>query len=290
MTVKKVFLCVFLFLIFSISAIGQNSNFKAIFIKAQQENKEVVVTLSDGNTFSGFVESIDEESAGVTTKNGLFNFRYDKISNVKIVDSANRTSKWYANPASNKLFVTQSGRMLEKGSGYYQNTYIFISSFTYGLFQNLSINAGFSTFPGLGFDNQFYTIGVKAGVNLNENISISGTFRNYQFPDFSESASTFFGAATYSNQELDLTGGIGIGLNDEGSSDPVFILGGQLRVSQRIALVSENLILPDGTGSIYTLGSFGVRFINPKTAIDLGFFTGEDIGAIIPFASFLIKL
>ena len=206
------------------------------------------------------------------------------------MNPSDRTSRWHQNPASNKLFLTQSGRMLEKGSGYYQNTYIFFSSFTYGAFQNLSINAGFSTFPGLGIHNQFFTIGAKIGVNLNEQFSFSGTIRHYQIPDFDESATTLFGAATFSKNELDLTGGVGIGLGSEGSSEPVFILGGQLRVSERIAVLSENLIFPDGSGDVYPLGSLGIRFLSPKAAIDLGFFAGQDIGSFIPFASFAIKI
>jgi len=289
MSAKRLLFLVTFCFAFTLSVSAQISEFKATFVKAQQNNQEVAVTLSDGNTFSGFVVSVDEESAGVKTKDGVFNFQYDRIKEVRIVDPTDKTSRWYQNPASNKLFLTQSGRMLKKGSGYYQNTYIFISSFTYAIFQNLSLNAGFSTLPGLGIENQFYTLGAKLGVDVSSSFSVSGTFRHYQFPDFGESANTMYGAVTFTKNELDITGGVGIGLSNESNSDPIFILGGQLRVSERIALLSENLIYPDGSGEVYPLGSFGIRILSPKGAIDLGFFAGEDIGAFIPFASFAIK-
>ncbi|MEP1152369.1 MAG: hypothetical protein ABJH08_11630 [Balneola sp.] len=288
MIIKKVFLASLLSLFFSSAAFSQISKFKATFIKAQQENKEVVVTLSDENTFSGTVVSIDDESAGVKTPDGLFNFRYDRIINVKIVDPNNTTSRWRENPAKNKLFITQTGKMLDAGSGYYQNTYIFFSNFSYGISNYLSVDAGFSMIPGIDVLDQMFSIGAKAGTSFNNTISISGNIKYYKIFDIDEGVTSLFGSFTYSRSRLDLTAGTGIGFSSNSTSNALLILGGQFRLTERFALLSENIILPAGDTDTESLISFGGRVIGSKSAFDLGFFAIADEN-LVPFVSYTLK-
>lgn len=288
MSIKKVFLAFLLPLIFSITTFAQISKFKSTFIRAQQENKEVVVTLSDENTFSGFVVSIDDESAGVKTSNGIFNFRYDRINNVQIVDENNTTSRWRDNPAKNKLFITQTGKMLDKGSGYYQNTYIFLSNFSYGLTNVFSIDAGFSMIPGLDISNQLFTVGAKAGASFNNTISVSGNIKYYKIFDIDEGVTSLFGSVTYSKSRLDLTAGTGVGFSKNNSSNAILILGGQFRITERFAFLTENIILPAGDVDTESLLSFGGRVISSKSAFDLGFFAISDAN-MVPFVSYTLK-
>lgn len=269
----------------SVTVFGQRSQFKATFIKAQQENKEVVVTISDGNTFSGFVESIGEESAGVKTKDGVFNFRYDRIVDVRIVNSEDESSRWNENPAKNKLFVFQTGKMLDAGSGYYQNTLIFFSNFVYGITENISVDAGFSIFPAIGIENQLYSIGAKIGTSIGETLFISGNIKRYRLFDGYEYINTAYGSVTFSKKRLDLTGSTGIGFAKSESTKPIFIVGAQYRVSEVFMLLSENLHLPSGNSSSETIYSFGGRLIIVKSAFDFGFATenGDDFFPIISY-------
>lgn len=288
MNIKKISLVSLFCLFCSISVFGQISRFKATFIQAQEENKQVTVTLSNGNTYVGSVVSVDDESAGVETEDGVFNFRYDRIERVVIYDPNDKTSGWRDNPAKNKLFVTQTGKMLDGGSGYYQNTYIFFSNFAYGLTNNISIDAGFSMIPGLGIENQLFTIGAKAGSSINQTLYFSGNIKYYRVPETNEGVTSLFGSLTYSKTKLDLTAGAGVGFALDETSDALIILGGQYRISERIALLTENIILPPGDGESEALLSFGGRIISSKSAFDLGFFTVE--GSIfVPFVSYTIK-
>jgi len=287
MNIKRVVFSLSFIFLFSFSVFSQVSQFKATFIKAQQENKEVVVTLSDGNTYSGYVDSINETSAGVKTKNGVFNFRFDRVINVKIIDPNDKSSRWKDNPAKNKLFITQTGKMLDKGSGYYQNTYIFFSNFSYGISNSISIDAGFSMLPGLGIENQLYTVGAKIGTSLNSTLYVSGNVKYYKILDFDEGVTSLFGSITYSRSRLDLTAGTGVGFANNNSSNALLIIGGQYRVNERFAFLSENIILPAGDTNSEALISFGGRFISTKSAFDLGFFSIEE--TLFPFVSYTIK-
>ena len=287
MSTKHPFLLTFFSLFFSLTVTAQTSEFKATFIKAQQENKQVTVTLTNENTYVGDVVSVDEESAGVRTKDGVFNFRYDRIQSVRIYNPSDVTSGWRDNPAKNKLFVTQTGKMLDKGSGYYQNTYIFFSNFSYGITNSFSIDAGFSMIPGLGIENQMFTAGAKIGTSLNSTLYISGNIKYYKFFDIDEGVSSLFGSITYSKSRLDLTAGTGVGLAEGSSSDALLILGGQYRISERFAFISENIFFPTGENESTALVSFGGRIIGSKSAFDLGFFGIEE--TLIPFVSYTLK-
>ncbi|MEQ9278545.1 MAG: hypothetical protein RLN83_03530 [Balneola sp.] len=286
MTYKHSFLTFFL-LCFSLSVFAQTSEFKATFIKAQQEDKQVTVTLSNGTTYVGKVVSIDEESAGVQTKDGVFNFRYDRIQNVRIYNPNDKTTGWRDNPAKNKLFITQTGKMLDQGSGYYQNTYIFFSNFSYGITNGISIDAGFSMIPGLEIANQMFTAGAKIGTSLNSTFYIAANLKYYKFFDIEEGVTSIFGSITYSKSRLDLTAASGIGLSAGSSSDVLLILGGQYRISERFAFISENIFFPTGESESTALVSFGGRVIGSKSAFDLGFFGIEE--TLVPFVSYTLK-
>lgn len=287
MNIKKISLACLFCLFCSISVFGQISRFKATFIEAQEENKQVTVTLSNGNTYVGKVISVDEESAGVETSDGLFNFRYDRIRNVKLYDPNDKTSGWRDNPAKNKLFITQTGKMLDRGSGYYQNTYIFFSNFSYGITNNISISTGFSMIPGLGIENQMFTAGAKVGTSLNSTLYVAGNIKYYKFFDIDEGVTSLFGSITYSKSRLDLTAATGIGLADGSSSDALLILGGQYRASERFAFISENIFFPTGDNESTALISLGGRIISSKSAFDLGFFGIEE--TLVPFVSYTLK-
>ncbi len=287
---RKLFIFICLSFLFTATATAQTTEFKVILMDALENGDEVRITLVNGNTFSGKVISVDDESVGVETKDGLFNFNYDRIKEITIVDPSDRTTRWYKNPASNKLFITQSGRMLEARSGYYQNTYIFFSNISYGITKNISVSGGISMIPELGFENQLKNIGVKVGVNLNESFSVSGTATYYSLFDSDFGFTSVFGAATYTRKELDLTAGLGVATAEGETTDPVFIVGGQLRVSQRFALLSENFVFPTESDGLEPLISFGGRFIGQRIAADLGFFTTDGAEGFFPFVSFAVKL
>ncbi len=289
MRFKALYLSVAVLLLGSSVTMAQVSKFKAVFMEAKENGQEVFVTLTNGNTFSGFVEAVGGLSAGVKTKDGVFNFNYDRIKSVELVDSKDRTTRWYKNPAANKLFITPSGRMTEAGSGYYQNTYIFFSTLSYGVTKNVTLSGNFSMIPGLGVNNQLFSLSAKVGTNVSDNLSVSGTASYYSVFDSDYGFSTVFGATTYSWNQLDLTAGLGLGITDESTSDLIFILGAQYRVSEKFALLTENFVFPGDGGDLIPIGILGGRFIGQRIAADLGFLVGDDIGAMVPFVSFMVK-
>lgn len=290
MKLRVLYLSASLLFLCSSATFAQTSKFKAVFLEAKEKGIDVFVTLINDNTFTGSVESVDDESAAIKTKDGIFNFNYNRIRLVELVNDSDPTTRWFINPAANKLFVTQSGRMSEAGSGYYQNTYIFFSTLSYGATKNITLSGNFSMIPGLDFNDQLFAASAKVGANISKNVSISGTASAYSIFDSGPNFATIFGATTYSWNQLDLTGGLGLGITEDSPTDIIYIIGAQFRVTERFALLSENFVFPEGNGNSIPIGILGGRFIGQNIAADLGFLVGQDIGTIVPFVSFTVKL
>lgn len=285
---NKLLLCLLCYIFSSQIALAQSTDIHDALEKAAATDEVVQIILNDNSTVTGKILEVDSNTVKISSENGIFLLRLIKIQEVKIINTDDFSSNWYANPARNKLFITPSGRMLEPGSGYYQNTYIIFSTLSYGISEHFTVSGSISMIPSLGIRNQFFSLGVKVGSNISKNISISGTASYYSIIDYS--FGSIYTAGTYSKGRGDLTAGLGMSFTREGNSSPILILGGQLRVSEGFAVISENVIFSDNFEQGLAIGSLGGRFIGKKIAADLGFFTGSGLDAFVPFASFTVKL
>lgn len=277
-----------LLLLVAIPANAQYDDIIQILNTASETDAEVKIELEDGNRIIGYVIVAGKMSVELENANGSFNILYRQIKSVSILNSEDPAAEWYTNPAQNRLFVTPSGRMLDSGDGYYQNTYIFFSNFTFGASKYVSITGGFSMIPAIGISNQLFTLGAKVGTNINQNISVSGTATFYKLEE-ELNLGTVYAAGTYSKGRGDVTAGVGVGISEGTATDPMFIIGGQFRTSERFAFLTENLFIPI-EGEVEPILSLGGRFIGERITADLGFFTSSAIDTFIPFVSFAVKL
>ncbi|NBO69185.1 hypothetical protein EBV26_01690 [bacterium] len=167
---------------------------------------------------------------------------------------------WNPNPDHSRYYFSPSAFNLKKGERYYQNTYLFLHSFNFGLSDNVSIGLGFE-FPisffaaGLGdsWTYQMYYVNPKYSKQVAENITVGvgvlvgnlGIFKKIgTIGDFREFGVSY-GLVTYGNPEHNATLGLGLGLFDgKLRSDPVITISGMTRVTRRISLVTDNWFFP----------------------------------------------
>ncbi|MGI9626608.1 MAG: hypothetical protein ACR2QM_07225, partial [Longimicrobiales bacterium] len=84
-----------------------------------------------------------------------------------------------------------------------------------------------------------------------------------------------FGAGTFGNADRAVHLGVGFGFSgDDFESEPVAMFGAETRISRSAKLITENYLLPGGSGT-NTAFTGGVRFIGDRVAADLG------VGALI---------
>ena len=157
---------------------------------------------------------------------------------------------WFANPNPSKYLLGNSAIPMEKNTGYYQNTWIFVNSFSYAFTKNFSLAGGFEIFSILAGGEGPYAFYINPKVSFKVaknfyaggNILYANTIKTVE--EFGGLA-TFNAFATYGNKNNNITGAMGFGWADgEFSPKPVIIVSGMVRASKRIAFVSENWVVP----------------------------------------------
>ena len=192
-------------------------------------------------------------------------------------------NEWFEDPSTERYFITQTGRNIKQGSGYYQNVLVLFNSAHYGLTDWFSVGLGFeaiSTFSG----NPIIMLMPKFGFEITENISIGAGVHYINASALASEArgGIAYGAVTRDFGRSNVSFGVGWAfLQDEFSSQPVFNLSGMTRLTRRIGLITENWLFLSDENS-YAIFSYGVRFLGESTSFDLGLVNSKDIARTFP--------
>jgi hypothetical protein len=206
---------------------------------------------------------------------------------------------WPSNPNDTRLFIAPTGRMLAKGEGYFSDTYLLLLLFAGGLTSRFTLGGGLSIVPSDDFfRNNIYYITPKVGIVQRPNVNVAAGafvgFAGWEIADDEQDVGSFgilYGVATFGSSDAHLTVGSGLGYGGGDVADrPIFMLGGERRMTRRTSFVSENYLLPESNAAI----SYGIRFFGEKLSVDLAFWNafGEDADPIfpgIPYLAFAVK-
>jgi len=249
----------------------------------------VVVTLADGNQLTGVILSVSETELELRMQTGRIFIDLNRIQSIQSDEIETPSREWFDNPNTSRLLVSPTARPLDKGKGYYQNIYVFISGVSYGITDNLSVTGGMSMIPVIGITNQLFFIGGRFGGSVAENHYLSGGALYSTAGGFDNNLFIKFGNYTYNFNRGSITSGItAFSLTDEIGTNAV-LLGGDYRVTQRIAFVSENHYFPDVSEALF---SYGVRFMGEQMSFDFAFIQagfGLGIGIALPFIDFVFN-
>jgi hypothetical protein len=267
--------------------------------------KRYEIILNDGSSLVGIILSRDSAAVHFhTTSIAKIDIPVSQIKSLKEFNSEKipKTNDWVPNPFPTKYFFSASAINLHKNEGYYQNTYLFMNSVNYGFTDYFSIGAGLevlSTFGSLTSGDKFTPIcyiAPKVGFKVTEKIHLGAGLTFINVGDFfgNSGIGLASGLATYGSIENNVTLGIGSGFSfkNEYMSNVSFSLSGMTRVSKRLALVTENYLIPVDD-HYYGMYSYGMRFIANKISVDLGFINNKDIVKVIfigiPYVDFSVK-
>jgi len=249
----------------------------------------VRVTLRDGNVIVATVVGREGQSLMLETASGVkVEAPLDSIVSCKILHDGGNLS----DPNYSRLLFGPTGRPLSKGSGYFSDYYVFFPGVSYGVTDNFSFMAGMSVIPGLNIAEQLKYLAPRLAFAVKPNLALSTGFIALMAMDNS-GAGIGFAVATVGPPEKSLTAGIGFGYTkDEGdlefSENPIIQLGGSVRISNSLAIVSENwLITKEFMISRQPFG-LALRFFGRRIAADAGIvIIGEVIkhGFPIPWLS-----
>lgn len=288
-----------------------------------------LIILNDGSELVSKV--IYNDTSVIKIKTAFVDELTLPIKNIKNVEkikmsAIKKGNIWFENPNSTRYLFSPSAFNLKKGEGYYQNTYLILNSFNYGVTNNISIGGGLefiSTFTSLasGPFNPIFYITPKVGFKASEKIGVGAGIWYARIPSIdtggfakSQGAGIPYIISTYGNMDDNVTVGMGWSfVKDKFSKMPIFTFSGMKRISKKTALITENWIvyldytdtstemMPGGTmlttttvtKKYYPVYSYGVRFFGEKLAVDLALVNTSDVFKVmiigVPFVNFVVK-
>jgi len=252
------------------------------------------VRLRDGSTLTGRIIAVSADSVRLRLNSGEVSLARNAIVEVKrlAADRFRNGVYWFENPHATRLLFSSTAFPLEKGTGYYSNTWLALHTFAAGLTDRFTLGGGLAWFPGVGLDETFYYLLPKYTLlnGKSTRVAVGALLGLLPFGDGDQaSAGLLYGVGTTGSKDTNLSLGLGWGYQGgHSSTNPVVMVGGQARLSRRISLISENWVFPvDGeTEGLY---SYGLRFLGEGLTVDFAFVSvlGESVTA--PWLGFAFR-
>jgi hypothetical protein len=254
-----------------------------------------IIRLKDGSTVHGQITSVTSDSVRLRMASGEMALARSAIGDVRQVgaDRFRNGSYWFENPHATRLLFSATAFPMERGSGYYSNTWLVFHTFAGGITDRLSLGGGLVWFPGVPVDETFYFLLPKYTVVNQPNVKVAVGALAGLLPfggdDDRTSAGILYGVGTAGSTDSNLSLGLGWGYaGDEVTDSPIVMIGGQHRISRRVSLISENWIVPVD-GSTEGLYSYGLRFLGESLTVDLAFVSVIGETAAAPWLGFAFR-
>ena len=250
-------------------------------------NQIQILKTKDGSQLIGRIVEIRETEIQFEMEFGEMTIPISRIEDITNTEetSVKGGKYWFPNPNQTRLYFSPTGRMLKKGQGFFADIYVLFPGFAYGVTDNISIGGGMSLVPGVGIENQIFYFTPKIGLVASETINLAVGALILAIPDFDDESDSpfvgsFYGVGTFGPPDHSFTIGLGYGfVEGDLANKPMFFFGADLRMSRRIAFVTENFIFPEVDDPVI---SYGLRFFGEKLCVDLSFFNPLSDEAIFP--------
>ncbi|WPB73872.1 hypothetical protein KYC5002_33150 [Archangium violaceum] len=260
------------------------------------------ITLKDGQELHGVVVRQDNQVVVVELADGdRLELPARQVKDIAVERNAQVRDNgeiWFQDPNRTRYLYAPSGMMLRQGEGYFSQKELFFSSINYGLTDFITVQAG-AVFPAWVINGGFNFIGgVKVGGSVGDRLHLAAGAQGLVIPGVAGglggTLGFVFGTATYGTPDAHLSLGVGKPFtlsNSGGELDRNIIatLSGNVRLSQRVALVTENWLIPTlgtGTGDLPMLNSLAVRLFGESWAVDLGGIRVPGLPIPIPWLDF----
>jgi hypothetical protein len=283
-----------------------------IIVLAQSAlSQEIIDTLviwrietNDGNEFIGTILSKDSSSIHLNTKVlGVLNIPHSFINSCTQVNQVTikRGEVWMINLQAARYFYSPNGFGLEKGSGYYQNTWVLFNQASYGVTNYFSLGVGMVPlflFGGAAtpvwITPKFSIPVVKEKLNVGAGVLV-GQIVGKDMIKFGIT----YAVTTIGSHDRNLTAGLGFAFSDNGWSKPVINFSGMMRFGKRGYFLTENYFfsmknddISKGNKNIVII-SVGGRTVWPKLSLDYGLVSPinlSDVFVAIPWLGFTLPL
>lgn len=263
-----------------------------------QDVKSVSITTTDGSEIIGIVTDESDTEYSIETSSGIkITIPIESVVKIDEFRGKMKEGKMYRPDPNKSLYLfSPSAFPIGTGNKYCRDFCVLFPSFNYGFSDVFSAQAGIFWIPGLGIDEIPIIGSLKASIYNNNRFALAGGAMYMRIPtisiddedDLHLGGGFLFATGTFGDHfnhaSLSLGWGFARG-NDEWKmmERPIFVLAGNKRISQNIALVGESWIWPEIEFG-YVPISLSARFIGKRIATDVGIlFTFETISEGLPF-------
>jgi hypothetical protein len=242
------------------------------------------VQLVDGSSVFARVASVDGDRVTLTTIGGVeivlnrMQIREMRLAEGGIVEG----QFWRRDRNNTRLFFTSTGRSLAQGEAYVGTYLLFLPFVAVGVTDDFTIAAGAPVLFG-----QFDPFYVAPKLRVMHSGSAEVSIGTFALLVDGEGIGIAYGVGTFGSQDRAMTVGLGFGFaGSDFLSQPVAMIGGEVRANASVKLITENYFLPGETGAVI---SGGIRLIGERFSTDLGImgFAGDgDTGCCLPVVNF----
>lgn len=273
----------------------------------------VEVRLADGSTLFGRI--VEETATTIRLEllgGGTMEIRRDRIQSTRILAGLLVDGEvWRADPNATRLFFGPTGHSLRSGEGYF-SVYELVAPFVaVGLGDRFTLAGGTPLIFGGGAEERVFWAAPKlqvirredfnAAVGVLHFVTVGGREREplrgpdgqvVEEPEGYESDPRNFGiayaVATFGHSDSAVTAGAGLPYwgSDIRYSEPVLMIGAEVRSSRSVKLVTENYFFP---GEKMVILAAGPRFFGEHLTADVGLATplGLQEFFVFPLVSFV---
>ncbi len=236
-----------------------------------------ILTTANGSELVGRITAIQDSTLTFQVGDNILSLRLSDIRSIeeRPARAGDEGRPWFAHANRTTLVLGPTGRTLGRGEGQFALYELFFPTLSYGFTDRLTLGGGITLIPGAGFDEQIVYLLPKVGVVRSESMNIAvGALilrAGDPFDDGDESLDPFgilYGVGTFGGPDANLTTGLGFGFfGDDLASRPLMQLGGQIRIYERMALITENWFFRSDSDN-YVVSWSGLRFLARKVSFD----------------------
>jgi hypothetical protein len=241
-----------------------------------------ILTTKDGSTIIGRIVEVGDTEVRFETKMGKLTIPIQTIKRIKDVpeSSIREGQYWYPNPNATRLYFGPTARMLKKGEGYFADYELFFPALTVGVTDRITIGGGMSIFPGVSPNKQLFYLTPKVGLKSYNNLQFAAGALVIKVPDESRLVGILYSLGTFGTPDGSVSVGLGYGFFGSHAADkPMVMVGGEKRLTRRVAVVSENWIIP---GADHPVVAYGIRLMGEGLSFDIAFLNTLGHDAIFP--------
>ncbi len=273
--------------------------------EATPESRELSrITLEDGQVLRGVVVHRDAQRVVVELVGGSrMELPAEAVASVELETRATVEKDGelrFVDPNRTRYLYAPSAMMLRAGEGYVSQKELFFTSFSYGVTDFLTLQAG-SAVPFWFTQGGFNLIGgLKIGGPVQEDrLHLAAGAQVLTIPNIGTAGigNTFgllFGTATYGTPDIHFSVAMGTPFLLTGGAEPfpgqlILTASGNVRMTKSLALVTENWMLIDSTPYSLEppmLNSLALRIFGEQWAVDVGAIRVPYVSFPVPWLDF----